>query len=207
MSLFANANSLVTWKRSTAFILDSVNAAASHTGDRLPARESTVQVRLQGTPTGTVTVSGTVDGTPAQTEVLTWAGATGYRITRKRFTGAITFTLSQSGATTIEAKAMGTGGDPQTVLYTVKGPGHPVTVEEVNEGLAPVRREGSQEGGTHRILVQYEDVWKPRHLDRVVDDNNGDVYEIMKVQRKPEGGLYTTHWACKCKRFDAKGTT
>lgn len=204
MSLFPFATGLVTWRRTTAFVLDSVAVAASHTGDRLPARESVIQVRLTGTPTGTVTVGGTVDGSPG-TEILTWAGTAGFRLTRKQFTGALTFTLSQSGAVLISSKAMGAGGDPQLNLYIVKGPGHPVSIEEPSEGNATIRRQGDQEASTHRFLVQYEDVWTPRRGDRVTDDRSGDVYEVMRVETK-SGGLYVSHWACKAKRFDGKGT-
>lgn len=205
MSIFFFANATVVWKRATPLVLDSVAVAASHAGDRTPARESVIQVRLQGTPTGTVTVAGLVSG-GADTEVLTWAGAAGYRTTRKRFTGSLTFTLSQAGGTTIEAKALGAGGDAQVSLYVVKGPGHPVTIEETTEGGSPIRKQGAQEEATHRFLVQYEDVWTPRLGDRVVNDRSGDVYEILKVEEKA-GGLYVSHWACKAKRIDSKGAT
>lgn len=205
MSLFHFSNTLVTWKRVTPYVLNPVTVGGSHAGDRSPARESVIQVRIQGTPAGTVTVGGMVNGAPG-TEVLTWAGEGGYRATKKQFTGALTFTVSQSGGTVIEAKALGAGGDAQVALYVVRGPGHPVTIEDITEGGSPIRREGAQEEGTHRILVQYEDVWTPRIGDRVVSDRGGEVYEVHKVEEKA-GPLYVSHWACKAVRLDAKGST
>lgn len=205
MSLFPISSDLVTWKRTTAFVLDSVTVGASHASDRNPVRSAHLQVRLNGSPTGTVTVGGTVDGSP-ETEVLTWAGSSGFRMTRKQFSGAITFTLSQSGATTIECKAVGAGGDVQVSLYIVRGPGHPVSFEVINDGGSPARRQGSQEEGRDRILVQFEEVWTPRKGDRVVEERTGDVWEVMKVEERM-GALYPEYWACRAKRLDGKGTT
>lgn len=205
MTLFHFAGDLVTWKRTSAYVLDSVVAWASVPGDRQPVRASLIQVHLGGTPSGTVTISGLVDGAP-DTEVLTWTGSAGFRVSKKRFTGSLTFAVSagaQGGL--VEAKAVGAGGEPQMALEVVKGPGHPVTIEDVTEGDSPVRRQGSQAEGTHRLLVQYEDVWEPRRGDRVVNDTTGDVYEVRRVERKGNG-LWTTHWACKARREDSKGT-
>jgi len=202
--MYPISSDLVTWKRATAFVLDSVAVGASHSSDRNPVRAAHLQVRLNGSPTGTVTVGGTVDGSPG-TEVLTWAGDSGFRMTRKQFSGAITFTVSQSGGTTIECKAVGAGGDVLISLFIVKGPGHPVSFEVINDGGSPARSQGSQEEGTDRILVSFEEVWKPRKEDRVVEDRTGDVWVILKVEERM-GALYPEYWACRAKRLDGKGT-
>lgn len=206
MSLFPMATALVTWKRATAFVLDEVALSSPLSSDRDPVRQCPIQVRVKGSPTGTVTVSGDVDGSP-DSEVLTWTGSAGFRTTTKQFdAGSLTFTSSISGGTLISAKVVGAGGDPQLSLYAVKGPGHPISIEEVSEGMSPVRRQGGQEEGTHRLLVPYEDVWTPRRGDRVVNDRTGEVYVILKTEEKA-GGLYVSHWACKARRLDDKGTT
>jgi hypothetical protein len=204
MSLFPMATATVTWKRATAFVLDPVALSSPLSSDRAPVRRSPIQVRVTGSPTGTVTVSGNVDGSP-DSEVLTWSGSAGYRATTKQFdAGTLTFTSSISGGSLVSAKAVGAGGDPQLTLYTVKGPGHPVSIEEVTEGTSPIRRQGGQEEGTHRLLVPYEDVWTPRRGDRVVNDRTGEVYDVVKV-REAAGGLYVSHWVAKAMRLDDKG--
>lgn len=205
MSLFPASTALVTWKRATALVLDRVAVAATLSGSRVPVRESCIQVQVTGSPSGTVTVSGTVNGS-AGSEVLTWVGDSGYRVTKKQFTGALSFATSLAGAVEIEALAVGPGGDPQVGLVVVRGPGHPVSIEDVTEGTSPTRREGGQEEGSHRLLAQYEEVWVPRRGDRVVNDYDGEVYEVMKVETKA-GGLFVSHWACLARRLDGKGAT
>lgn len=204
MSIFPHATSLVTWKRSTAFVLDSTALAGSHAVDRQPAQECVVVVRVTGSPTGTVTVAGTVGGSP-DTEVLTWTGSAGYRQTKKRFTALTTLTPSIAGGTNIEAKAAGADGNPVLALYNIKT-GFPVTIMDIREGRAENRREGDGEEGDRRILVQYEDVWRPRRNDRVIDDRTGEVYVIGKVSPRA-GTLYQSEWACTAVIQNDEGET
>jgi hypothetical protein len=204
MTLFSTATDLVTWRRTTGFVLEPVAVSASLSSDRAPAGEACIQVRLQGNPSGGVVVSGTVDGSP-DSETLTWDGSGGYRVTRKRFTGSVSFSVAATGGTTISAKAVSPGGEPVLSLYTVRGPGHPVSRETVTMGRSPVRRPGDQEEGSFRFMVQYEDVWKPRKGDRVTDDRTGHVYEILRVEQR-SGGLAPMapfYWSCPCKMLES----
>ena len=205
MSLFPAATQLVTWKRATAIVLEQVAVSVNLNGDRPPARASAIQVQVTGAPTGTVTVSGNVDGSP-DTEQLSWSGSPGYRVTTKEFEGSLTFTTSLTGATNIDASAVGQGGEPTLSLFVVKGPGHPVSIEDLSESRGKIERHGEQEVSTHRLLVPYEEVWTPRLGDRVVMDRSGAVYEVLGVEEKV-GGLWPTHWACRARRLDARGTT
>lgn len=190
MSIFALATTLVTWKRSTAYVLDSVAVAASHAPDRQPVRASCVQVKVAGAPVGTVTIAGTVDGV-ADTEVLTWAATAGARATMKQFTAVSAITTSLTGATTIEAQAVGTSGQPQSSTYTVKS-GHPVQLVEDSSPRWPAATPGHERTNTATCRVQYEETWAPREGDVVVA-GTGETWQVAGRPRVG-GELGPDHW-------------
>lgn len=200
--LFPMATNLVTWQRSTAFLLELTTPGATHSPALQIVGEACVQVQLTGTPTGTVTVSGTSNGSTAS-EVLTWDGSPGYRVTTRKFTGAVELVVNQSGGSQIAAKVIGHGGDPARMVSIVRGPQHPVSVEDVTESRGRIHGQGDQAEGTHRILVPYEDAWAPRRGDLVTDDMSGEVYEVIAVG-KPPGELHPSHWSCRAKVVTGK---
>lgn len=189
-SIFGMATNTCTWKRATAYVLDAVAVAASHSPTRQPVRASCVQVRLQGSaPAGTVTVAGTVAGV-ADTEVLTWTGTAGYRATVKQFTALTPFTPSLTGATTIDAQAVGLDGQPQAATYAI-ATGLPVHVRH-DSGRWPLEPPGGERKARATARVQYEDTWAPRQGD-IVDLDTGETWEVIAAPRKG-GGLRPDHW-------------
>lgn len=197
--LYGLTNALVTWTRATAYLLDPRPIAALIACDRVPALASCVQVRVTGTPVGTVTVRGMVDGEPGE-ETLSWAGSAGFRMTAKRFAGPIELACDVADGLQIEAKALGHGGDPHLVMEIVRGPGHPVTITSaLSRGETP--SQGSQDERTHRIQVPYEDAWTPQRGDRVSNDRTGEVLEVISVD---SGGsaMTGTPWNCSARRLE-----
>ncbi len=199
-SILGMANALATWKRSTSSVLDSTTAAASHAPDRQPVRASCAQVQLGGSPSGTVTVAGTVQGA-ADTEVLAWTGTAGTRCTVKQFTAISGITTSLSGATTIAVEAVGPGGQPQATTYTLKS-GHPVMITEdrAPSWLGQPPGHERKRGATCR--VQYEETWAPRQGDVVVL-GTGETWEVVGTPR-PGGDLYPEFWLVKLEQREGR---
>lgn len=199
MTIFAIANTYVTWKRATTMLLDSVAVAASHAVDRQPPYALPPVVRVTGTPTGTVTVTGTVGGTPGTTEVVTFAGSAGFRPLTKRFSAISGVATSLTGATNIEIKARNPGGSATTMFTTIKT-NWPVVLERPEGGAAFLDSE--KQGRINRtdqvhLLVQYEEVWTPRVGDVVVISKTGETFEIQSVEETGEQPYHTTHWTCR----------
>lgn len=201
--MFHDATHVVTWKRATAYLVDSEAVAASHTIDRQPVRASRVAVSLTGSPTGTVTVAGTVDG-GATTEVLTYTGTAATRETKKLFTALTGITTSLSGATLLAARAVGTDGSPQTTLYAVKS-GHPISIQEAGSSTWKGETQGAGDVGDETAMVAYEEVWTPRIGDRIV--SGSDAWEVLSVEGPQGSALRPRHWECRIRRLADKATT
>ena len=194
MSTFVRANCTVTVKRITAFLLDLVAVASSHTVNRQPIRQSCAQVRLTGTPSGTVTITGTVNGL-SDTEVLSWAGSAGARSTMKQFTAISGITTSLSGATTISVEAVEPGGSPQVASYILKS-GHPAPLRQKGGQSQTQPRPGEVTIDGAEVRFDYEDVWAPRVGDLVINEQTADTYEIKGVARQPMGSFAPSFWRC-----------
>lgn len=185
------SNCTVTIKRLTAMLLEAIAVAASHTMTRQPLHAGPVQVEVTGTPTGTVTVAGTVNGL-ADTEVLTWAGTAGVREVVKPFSAISGLTTSLTGGTLISVKSVGPGGAPQNVLRTVVS-GMPANRQiRGSQGYTMLipgmeRKEGA------KFLIQYEETWRPRAGDLVIVDGLGDEYEAVGAPRAV-GDFTPDHW-------------
>lgn len=192
MSTMSLANALVSWYRSTSTILASVVVAASHVPDHQPGRKSVARVSLTGTPTGTVVVSGTVDGV-SDSETLTWAGTAGARSTTKEFTAFTTFVTSLSGAVLIDVQAHGVDGQPQEWLAQVQS-GYPVQIQDVTFPYSTILKAGTNATGAVRINVDWTDTWVPRIGDVVKDEGIADaIYRVTGLSTK-RGSLGPSHW-------------
>jgi len=195
-TIFSIATNTSTWYRSTALVLDAAAPVASHTASRQPVRASCLQVQLTGTPTGTVTISGTVEGV-ADTEVLTWTGTPAHKVTRKAFTAISGIATSLSGAVSIAITAVGADGSPQAATETLKS-GWPVVFKE--RSLSSYRQEapGNEKKVGGVILVAYEETWRPREGDLVVLDT-GETLEVVGIPTTG-GGLQPDHWKVQSNR-------
>ncbi len=204
------ANSLVTWKRQTSFLLDPVDPQASgHVPDRQPIRKSTVIVTVTLGATGTVIVNGTLDGAPVS-QTLTWNGVSDINETTQLFdvvTSLDNF-LSWAAGAKISAKAGGGAGQPQHSLTTIRGPGWPVTREDVG-GRGPQwpgnRAGHSGDTPLQRFIVGYEESWRPRRGDIVIEDSTGTEFIVLGV-REAGGTFRPNEWHVNAKeRADSQG--
>lgn len=208
---FGIADTLVTWKRQTAELLLDVDISASPatialTYQPLAGLGNVISLKPAGSPTGSAVVSGTVSGL-SSTETLTWSGTSVFRVTKKLFTAISNINASGlTGGTTMTVRARGTDGQPHHSLFVVKGPGHPVKLSDASRRGWPGEREGSSAIGTHRFLVQYEEVWRPRKGDVVITDRHGEEFLIVGRPTEP-GGMFPYEWVCNAvRREDSQGT-
>lgn len=188
---YALANALATLYRPTASVLDSRAPAGSMTPDRQPAQAGPVLVTLTGTPTGTVTIAGTVSGV-ADTEALSWAGAAGGRTTVKSFSAISGITSSLSGATAIQANATGRGGAPLAATLRTLATGIPVGIKRKNQSSWSGAPAGHEKRSDAACVWPYEEGYTIQPGDLVEAD--GATYEVTRAEKRG-GGLKPTTWA------------
>jgi hypothetical protein len=198
---------LWTVKRRTAILLAATTPAASMTLTTQPSSPSCLSVNVQGTPaTGTVTVTGTVDGVPGVVEVVTFTGPR-KRLTTKRFSavsGIATSGLANETGTTIAISAAGPDGSPQNVEITV-ATGIPGVLKPLrNTWPSPVQ--GSQVMADARIMLGWDETYTPRPGDYVVDDALGDTYTVQGVDVVQRGVLYASGWLLDVKQVDTSAS-
>lgn len=207
MSISNMANRRITVKRKTAFVLDATTALASIDTDRQPNVGSFIEAELSGgtSNTGTVTVSGAVDGAP-DTEVLTFTGA-GKQTTVLRFdsldasgTFVTTGLTDEPTVPTIAVRAVGSGGDP-----------HPQHVDVVTDWPArfdrgratwPAPTAGSSQLEKTRFYVDFNTVWEPKDGDVIIDQRDSQEYFVQGNPNQADGSgtLVPHHWEIEVKR-------
>jgi hypothetical protein len=212
VSIFALADRRITVRRRTAYVLDPIVAASSQAPTRQPARAACVEVRVSGgtANSGTVTISGTLAGSPV-VEVLTFAGpAADRRATVAQF-DAIT-TIATTGFTdeatvpTIAASAIGLDGSSVLASYVLVA-GWPARMDRGRTGW-PTPTHGSTEHESPTFYVQATDVWNPREGDAITDDRTGETYRVEGVPTFHGGGLtYPHHVELRARRDEGRATT
>lgn len=187
MRATSRPNTLVTWLRRTASLLDSTAIASTHTPDRQPVQASHVRVSLTGSPSGVLTVQGVANGYLDE-EALTFSGSAGAETTLRSFSTLNTIVADGvSGGVLIDVKAVGGDGHPKHRLRTLKSR-IPVCLYDVSQRrwTSPTPGEGSHHDA--EVLLDYEDVWSPRKGDVVSDTITGEHYEVSGSNR-PQGSL------------------
>lgn len=199
MSVMPMANAITTWTRDTAVLLAAIAVAGAITVTRQPINPVCVRVNVTGTPTGTVTVSGTVSGA-SDSETLIWAGAAGPRTTSKEFTAITGISTSLTGGTLIDAIGNGPDGQPRPMLYVVQS-GYPVVIQDANFPYNTTLKPGTLQTHSVRLLVDWTDTWTPRVGDIVSDDTMGHtgpgtsaIYRVTAVPAPKRGPLGPSHW-------------
>lgn len=191
MNPFALATTLITLKRATSYVLDSVTIAASLSPSRQPSSASRILVHASGSPSGNVTVTGTVNGA-SDTEVLSWTGTAGARVTIKTFSAVTSLTSTLTGGTTIYAQAVGAGGQPEANKLTDILFGFPVSLIQKNQpgwkGLAA----GHEETADAVAKLAYLDIYTPAEGDLLTTDGS-ETYEV-KAAHLRGGGLRPSVW-------------
>lgn len=190
MSPFALGTHLITIQRPTSFVLDSRSPASSMAVSRQPASACRVMVKLTGTPTGTVTVAGTVAGV-ADAEVLTWTGAAGARVTTKAFSALTGFTSSLSGGAAVQAQAVGAGGQPDANVLTSVLSGLPASVIRRNQPGWRAFDPGHEQEGDALVKLPYLDTYTPLVGDLV--STSVDAFEAISVELRG-GDLRPSEW-------------
>ncbi len=180
-NIAALADRTVTITRRTAYVCDAQTAAASLTVSRQPIRASCVRVVVAGgtTGSGTVTITGTVGGTPGQSETLTFS-ANGTKSGTSQFTAisSVTTTGLADEATkpTVTVEAVDAGGAPQAqdvaLLASV-----PACVRQ-STGRWPVALPGSEVPDKWRLYLDVNEAVTFRRGDVVADDVTGGRWSV-----------------------------
>jgi uncharacterized membrane protein len=198
MSLYRAANRMMTFKRQTAYVIDSVTATATLTIDRQPVSASLIEIEISGgtTNSGTVSVTGTVyDGAlpSIKTEAITFTGAR-IKNTTEQFSSLSSITTTgladEATVPTIAVRAIGVDGNPSLIPYTVAA-SRPVTAAYMQmRGAAnwDANTYGTQETDYLQIIVSYETAWTPRVGDLIYDDHQTeDVWMVRAAREFPMG--------------------
>lgn len=179
----------VSIRRQTAYLVDPEAAAANHTVDRQPVRESLLQILLSGgtARTGTVTVTGTVGGVAGVQEVFTFTGETARRGS-KLFTAvsAVTTTglADEPSKPTLALQAVGRDGSVQNASYAVAS-----DVPAEREDRSDVQHDPMQPGSSPKHestwVLFYDDAYAIRQDDLVVEDATGETWRVMSAVLLP----------------------
>jgi hypothetical protein len=199
VTISAMAGRLLTVYRRTASLLDATTATASMSVDRQPPSDSVTQVAVTvDGGTGTVTVSGTVDGAP-DSEVLTFTGA-GTERTIKLFSALDAPALAVSAGlvgVTISARAEDQGGALNHVSYVV------VTGvrAHLNRSAArwPNTIAGTAEVERTWFGIDWTTAWAPRDGDVFVDQTSLEEWLVVG-HPDHQGGLRPHHWEVRVVR-------
>ncbi len=205
MSLYALGEARFDVKRQTAAVVDAGTAAALMTVARQPARRSLLQVSVTaGTScTGSVTITGTVDGQVGEVESLAFEES-GQRTTRREFTAIATVATAgltnESTVPTVEVRTVGIDGSPQHQTYTVAADRAGNLWQPFRPGW-PQPVSGSAQVGNARIALPYEEVWSPREGDVFVDLITSEEWLVV-ARPRVRGGLRPSHWELDVERRD-----
>lgn len=203
MHIASLADRTISIFRRTAYLLEAVAAAASLTLDRQPPRASALRVVVSGgtTGSGTVTVTGTVEGVAGTTEVLTFT-ANGTKVGSKLFTAisavATTGLADEATKPTISIEAVDRQGAPQA-QDVVRAASVPAQLKR-SSGRWPVPVPGSEVSQSITYIVDRSDLWTPRKGDRIIEDANTAEESIVEEARTPGGSFYGSHLELKATR-------
>lgn len=196
------ASDLVTVYRRTAKLLDGRVIADSLSLARQPVRASILEVRVFHVdgldPTsGTVTVNGTVNGSPDSETLALDIDQT--KDTTKLFEAVSSLTLTGfdvSPKPHIEVRGLGRGGEVQPAIEDVVS-GWPAQIDRTHpfwtggvDGLDPRSKP--------TVLIDYAETWTPRIGDVVVD--NDGIELIVRGVVLQRSGYAPRHWALSVDR-------
>jgi hypothetical protein len=188
-------NTTVTVYRRTALVLDATEAAASLTVSRQPSRAALLDVSVSGgtSNTGTVTVTGTVEGVAGVSEVLTFDGVGTSRRGAKLFSAISAISTSgladETTKPTVSISAIGRDGTKIHASYAL-ATGVPAILDHETRRwpTAPM----TEQAGSGTLLLDWSEVWSPREGDLVVDGMGCDW--IVLGRPRERGNLRPSHW-------------
>ena len=203
MHIASLADRLITITKRTAYLLEAVAAAASLTVDRQPPRASAMRVTVAAgtTGSGTVTITGTVEGVAGTSEVLTFT-ANGVKVGSKLFTAISAVATSgladEAAVPTVAIEAVDRQGAPQA-QDVVRAANVPAQLRK-SGGRWPVPTSGSEVVQSITYIVDRSDVWTARKGDRITEDANPTEASIVEEARTPGGNFYGSHVELACTR-------
>lgn len=195
-------NCTVLWRRVSAVLLNAVTVAALHTVNATPVAAAQVEVALGGTPTGTVTITGTQGGSTV-TETLIWTGVASPPVlcTYRAMDVVTSIATSLTGATTITARLVAPDGTPHGVLTTIRGPAWPAFMDESTD---PRTDQASPGKGTVRLMychLPFEYGILPMVADQITNEQTGEVYRVEGYQPLPSG-MQPSQWQCRLRPME-----
>lgn len=159
-----------------------------------------VTVASGTTGSGTVTITGTVEGAAGVSEVLTFA-ANGVKVGSKLFTAisavATSGLANEAAIPTVAIESVDRQGAPQA-QDVVRAASVPAQLRR-SAGRWPVPSPGSEVSQTITYVADRSDVWTPRKGDRVTDDFTGEA-SIVEEAREAGGNWYGSHWELRATR-------
>lgn len=193
----------VTIKRRTSDVLPATTASANMAPTRQPVRESILEVVVAGgtTGSGTVTITGTVNGVAGVSEALTFS-ANGTRVTAKRFTSVSAIATSglsdETAPPTVQIRAVSPGGTPQAAEYDLA---QQIPAAHGNVGRPAWNGTPPQPQEADEALwsLVYYDAWQPRVGDVLSEDDSGETWDVLGTRRVgPRVGSW--FWELRCRR-------
>jgi hypothetical protein len=177
MPITSMSDRLVTVWRRTSNLLDTTNVGVSHSADRQPTKAAYLEVEVTG-GTGSIDISGTVEGGGSDVETLAFAGHV-VRATVQRFTAIDAGGIVPTGfaGESLTVRGVGANGERIPQSYQVvtgwpmrfnrgRGEWHPMT-----QGVSRTERT--------RFFFDYTTAWTPREGDAIVDDATGEEWLVM----------------------------
>lgn len=171
MSFAALLNRRFNVYRRTAILVAEVTLAASHTAAITPTVPYAVEVEISGSPSafGTVTITGTINGTAGQTQVLTFTGV-GKQATSKVFDKNTAIAVTSSGWTgtaTTTVRAVNRDGSHIKALSLVVSAWPGRLSRSGRRWETPIS--GSTQTESPMLFLAYSTVWTPREGDELYD--------------------------------------
>ena len=194
-SVTSSANRWWTFNRQTAFIVDTVSPPASPLVFRQPLVPSYMQITSSGnhfTPPNAVSFFGT-DRSGATITWGQWIDAAGTVVGTQEFATLTNVTTSGwGGVGTVGVKAVSADGTTNLIQYAVAA-NRPVVYATSGAPKWPALTQGTSELNAITILVDYEEVWKPRVGDIGIDNANSDEWDVLGVREVVVGFAQRPH--------------
>lgn len=164
----------ITIQRDSNCVVDLVTISATVTIDRQPGKAGILRVTISDATagTGTVTITGTVEGTPGSTEVLTFTG-NGSKITTSKFSAITSVTTTEladeADVGNIEIAVTTGGGQPILQRFTVANLVPSRIYEFGAPGTLKTIIPGQEADAFRRLIIEVPTTWDLRTEDKIVD--------------------------------------
>lgn len=160
-----------------------------------PVRSSRLEITVSG-GSGTVTITGTVGGSPTSEDVV-FDGTLTTMQSSALFDGVSAVDVVGFAGQTLSVRAIGRDGSPQKTIAVVVS-GWPASVDTEAPRWDPVGMAGRTDDGRSWITIPWTDTFTPQTGDWV-DDDQGRRWEISGAPR-PGGTNIAQHWYVHARR-------